>query len=146
MMGPPWRLHSDQGRNFENHILSELCKVFGVEKSHTTPYHLMGDGLVKQINHSLLSLLRTLTERQFEWEDYLQLLLFVYRISQHSITKLSPYKMLFGRNPPSLQLPLPPTSTPPDPSDYSCQVRQKTEGDAGNGGGKYDCIKLLRNK
>ena len=36
---------------------------------------------------------RTLTERQSDWEDHLQL---------HSTTKLSPYEVLFGRNPPSL--------------------------------------------
>ena len=63
MVGPPRRLHSDQGRNFESHILSELCKAFGVEKSRTTPYHPMGDRLVDRMNRSLLNLLRTLMER-----------------------------------------------------------------------------------
>ena len=125
MVGPPQRLHLDQGRNFESHILSELHKAFKVEKSHTTPYHPMGDGLVERMNHSLLSLLRTLTERQNDWKDYLQLLLFAYRTSQHSVTKLSPYEVLFGWNPPSLQLPLPSSLTPPDPGDYSCQLQHK---------------------
>ena len=119
MVGPPRRLHSDQGRNFESHILSELCKAFGVEKSHTTPYHPMGVGLVEQMNRSLLSLLRTLTERQSDWEDHLQLLLFAYQTSQHSTTKLSPHEVLFGRNHPLLQLPSPSISTPPDPGDYN---------------------------
>ena len=125
MVGPPRRLHLDQGRNFESHILSELCKAFKVEKSHTTPYHpmAMGDGLVKQMNRSLLSLLRTLTERQYDREDYQQLLLFAYQTSQHSITKSYPYDELFGWNPPSLQLPLPSTSIPPDPGDYGCQLQ-----------------------
>ena len=30
LVGPPRRLHSDQGRNFESYILLELCKAFGV--------------------------------------------------------------------------------------------------------------------
>ena len=90
-----------------------------------TPYHPMGDGLVERMSRSLLSLLRTLTERQFDWEDHLQLLFFAYQTSQHSTTKLSPYEVLFERNPPSLQLPLPSTSTSPDPGDYSCQLLQK---------------------
>ena len=70
-------------------------------------------------------LTKTLTKRQANWEDYLQLLFFEYQTSQHSITKLSSYEVLFGQNPPSLQLPLPSTSTFPGPCDYSCQLQQK---------------------
>ena len=47
LVGPPHKLHSDQGRNFESYILSQLCKAFGVYKCHTTPYLPMGDGLVE---------------------------------------------------------------------------------------------------
>jgi len=34
LVGPPQRLHSDQGKNFESLILGELCKAFGVTKPH----------------------------------------------------------------------------------------------------------------
>ena len=37
LVGPPRKLHSDQGWNFERHILSDLCKVLHVAKRHTTP-------------------------------------------------------------------------------------------------------------
>jgi len=47
MVGPPEKLHSDQGRNFESQILADLCKAFQITKSRTTPYHSMGDGLVE---------------------------------------------------------------------------------------------------
>jgi len=33
--------------------------------------------------------------------------------------------VLFGQNPPLLQLPFPPTSAFPDPGDYSCQLHWK---------------------
>ena len=33
LMGPPQRLYSDQGKWFKSHILSELCRIFGVTKS-----------------------------------------------------------------------------------------------------------------
>ena len=68
-------------------------------KSHTTPYHPMEDGLVERMNRSLLNLQRTLVEKENDWEEHVQRLLFVYRTTKHSTTKLSPYEILFGQNP-----------------------------------------------
>ena len=69
---PLEKLHSDQGRNFESLILSELCKAFRISKSRTTPYHPMGDSLVERMNTTLLNLLRTCTKSCGDWEEHLQ--------------------------------------------------------------------------
>ena len=37
--GFPEKFISDQGRNFESDLIKELCKIAGVKKLHTTPYH-----------------------------------------------------------------------------------------------------------
>ena len=125
VVGPPCKLHSDQGRNFESHLLSNLCKAFKVTKSHTTPYHPMGDGLVERMNRSLLNLLRTFSQKSSDWEDHLQLLMFVYRTSKHTSTGMSPYEIIFGRNPPSIHVPELHTTAILDPQDYSTNLRQK---------------------
>ena len=124
LVGPPKQLHSDQGQNFESHILSELCKAFQVTKSHTTPYHPMGDGLVERMNRSLLNLLRTFT-LQGDWERHLQLLLYIYRTTKHSSTGMSPYEVIFGCDPPPLHLPNLQSAAILDPGEYSSQLRNK---------------------
>ena len=50
--GMPAVIHSDQGREFENHLMQELCLLLGAHKTHTTPYHPASDGLVKRLNSS----------------------------------------------------------------------------------------------
>ena len=42
--GFPEQFISDQGRNFESDLIQELCKIAGVKKLHTTPYHPQSNG------------------------------------------------------------------------------------------------------
>ena len=125
LVGPPRKLHSDQGRNFESTILADLCEAFGVKKSRTTPYHPMGDGLVERMNRSLLSLMRSYVNKERDWEEHLQLLLFLYRTTKHATTGLSPYEVLFGSNPPSFHTPDLPSTSILELSDYSAVLRGK---------------------
>ena len=37
--GVPERIHSDQGRDFESGLVKGLCQMYGIKKTHTTPYH-----------------------------------------------------------------------------------------------------------
>ena len=63
----PEQLHSDQGRNFELAVITEACRLLGVDKSRTSPYHIQSDDLVDRFNITLLSMLATaVTDRPFE--------------------------------------------------------------------------------
>ena len=54
--GFPKKILSDQGRNFESELISELCKIAQVEKVHTTPYHPMTNGQCERFNSTLCNM------------------------------------------------------------------------------------------
>ncbi len=56
---PPEQLHSDQGKQFESQLVAEVCKLLGITKTRTTPYHPQSDGLIERFNCTLLSMLKT---------------------------------------------------------------------------------------
>ena len=93
--GIPEIVRSDQGRNFESSIVQSTLDAFGVQKSHTTPYHTQGDGMVERLNRSLLQLLRTYVEKQEDWEQHLPLALYAYRTATHTSTGMSPFQLMY---------------------------------------------------
>ena len=95
---PPEQLHSDQGRQFESTVTAEMCKLLGIAKTRTTPYHPQCDGLVEHFNRTLLAMLATaVQERLFKWEEYLRRLCMAYNTSIHPTTGYTPFYLMFGR-------------------------------------------------
>ena len=98
--GLPTRLHSDQGTNFESKIIKELCVLLSIDRSHTTPYHPIGDGITERLNRTILNMMGTLVEeRKAKWKDYLPKLIHCYNSTKHDSTGYSPYYLMFGRHP-----------------------------------------------
>lgn len=80
-------------------MLRQTCEAFGIKKTRTTAYHPQGDGLVERANRSIIQMLRTYCCSKEDWEQWLPLLLYAYRTSVHSSTKLSPFTLMFGHGP-----------------------------------------------
>ena len=127
---PPEQLHTDQGRQFESELVSEICKLLGIAKTHMTPYYPQSDGLIERFNRTLLSMLATTAaERPFDWEEYLRPLCMAYNTSVQATTGYTPFSLMFGRQ---ARMPIDLMYGTPDgveqsPSQYASNLRSTLE-------------------
>ena len=125
--GPPAIIHSDQGRNFESHLMHEICRLMGIHKSRTTAYHPQCDGQVERQNRTLQNILSSfVSQHKDDWDNWVALAVYAYNTSCHESTGFSPYEMVFGRDartPIEIDLGLP-LKNPCSQSEYTQSVRR----------------------
>ena len=114
-LGVPERIHTDQGAQFESKLMAELCALWGVRKSHTTPYHPQANGVVERGNRDLGDMLRSmlLGRDEEDWDLLLPQIMRTIRASPHKQTGETANFMMLGRE-------------RPDSPNTSCMDQQQT--------------------
>ncbi len=65
-------LLSDNGTEFWNQLLEEICKRFGIKQCFTVSYHPAGNGFVEYADMKILDVLHPVVSGlQHAWEDWL---------------------------------------------------------------------------
>jgi len=92
------QLHSDRGPNFESKLAAELCKLTGVNKSRTTPFHPKSNRQTERANRTILQMLRAfICDNPEDWPSRIPALLAAYRMTPHSVTGVSPNMAMLAR-------------------------------------------------
>ena len=92
-------IHSDQGREFENKIMQELCLLGGSHKTRTTPYHPESDGIVERFNRTLLMMLAMFAgKNRDDWDDLLPAVMMAYPFQSQTVLAYQPHSVLNASN------------------------------------------------
>ena len=94
---------SDRDPKFTGNFWRYLFKGLNTKLNFSIAYDLQMDGHIERVNQVLEYMLRMYVEDYpTNWEDYLHLVDFSYNNHYQASTKLSPFKILYGRkcNPP----------------------------------------------
>lgn len=95
--GSPRFLTSDQGRQFESNLFSELMKLLGIKKLRTTPYHPQSNGAVERWHRSLKAALTArLCNAPSSWVSELPTVLLGLRTAVRSDNGISAAELTYG--------------------------------------------------
>ena len=104
--GPPVVLQSDNGTEFRNEQVAQLCVRFSVTQTFSRSHHPQANGAVERVNQTLKrSLYKTMIMySSAKWWEFLPYVVFSYNTSRHRITSQPPFLLQRGFMPESLCL------------------------------------------
>jgi transposase InsO family protein len=101
--GIPTSILTDCGTNFLSDIFKKMCKLLGIKKSKTTPWHPQINGFLERSHKTLKTYLRNFVDKNNNWDRLICILIcyamFCYNTTIHTSTDYTPYELVFGRKP-----------------------------------------------
>jgi len=112
--GCPVKLVSDQGPHFISGVWNALSARLNIKISLTAPRHPQSNGVAERVHRILNAAIRASRKEDEPWSDLLPFIEWAHRTTPIDHLNLSPYEMLFGRDP---RMPIDLQFAPqPDPS------------------------------
>jgi hypothetical protein len=99
--GIPSSIVSDRNPTFTSNFWQELFKLSGVRLQMLSVFHPQSDGQTEVVNKIITMYLRCLTcDRPWQWLQWLPWAEFCYNLAYQSSLRTSPFRVVFGRDPP----------------------------------------------
>ena len=98
--GLPSRIIHDRAAEFLSEVIQETAHLMGMTQLPTSGGHPRTNGLVERFNRTLKQMLSKLVNKNGRnWDKMLGGVLFAYRSTPHQSTGMSPFYLLYGRDP-----------------------------------------------
>ena len=88
------RLLSDRGASFMSSVIEELCKLLGIRKLQTIPYHPQTNGLVER-SHQMIIIVKLGEDKNANWASHLAETVHAYNATHSTIEGYSPHYLMF---------------------------------------------------
>ena len=96
--GLPEQVVSDNGSNLVSIEIESFFSSNGIHHWKVTPYWLQANATVEQFNRTIEKAIRTAHIEGKDWRQELDPFLFSYRATPPAMTRVSPAKIMFGRD------------------------------------------------
>ena len=91
---------TDNGTEFKNQLLNELCRIMNVPRAFTTSYQARTNAVCERSHGTVNSMLaKCVSEKQNDWSEHLSYVAFCYNASVHESTGFTPYFLVHGEEP-----------------------------------------------
>ena len=91
------RLLSDRCANLLSSVIDEICKILGIKKLQTTPYHPQTNGLVERLYQMIMQMIGKLGEdKKADWPSHLAEITHAYNATHSAVTGYSLHYLMFG--------------------------------------------------
>ena len=126
----PRFLLSDNATNLCGDVMTGLCKLFNIKQIRTVAYTPSLNPFVERYHSHLMAQVTALTNQmKDDWDLWLPVVLYAYRISTHATNGYSPMHVLSGRQPRNdIELAFPETKKQLNTPDYMHQLQDNLRG------------------
>lgn len=95
--GTVFKVTSDQGRQFESSLFTQLLKLMGIKKSRSSPYHPQCNGIIERWHRSMKQALTARVTNNTSWCNELPTVLLGLRAVGRSDNNVSPAEYMYGQ-------------------------------------------------